>query len=256
MAETSPAVLDCNTAFGFWPRARFDLSLDRLLSELNGNGNARALSVCLAGAFLNPIRGNEETLQAARGHPEILPVATVRLGDFAWLSPYRTIGEEVELAKEQGFVAVRVTNEVKPIPFTYEPLREPVDALRGSGLPLLIAAQAKGDVTQIGDLVRGTGVSTIVFGVNASAAGGDPVEALLVARKTPEILLDTARFDYCDMLDRFVEELGPERILFGSGAPMKYFMSAYQVVATSQLSPAEKRKVFAGNLAALIGEAE
>ena len=84
-------IIDVNTAFGKRTEFDYDLSLETLLDALDDHQIAGALSCSLRGAHYDHRAGNDETIAAARAHPQILPVVTI--------DPREYLGWEEEMAR-------------------------------------------------------------------------------------------------------------------------------------------------------------
>lgn len=85
-------------------------------------------------------------------------------------------------------------------------------------------------------------------------AFGDWHRAVMVAKKHPNLLLDTASSQIDNgMLEHAVAELGPEKILFGTDMPLLDPHTQLAKVAGANISEQAKRAILGGNLAGLLG---
>jgi len=85
-------------------------------------------------------------------------------------------------------------------------------------------------------------------------AFGDWYRAVAVARKHPNLLLDTASSQIDNgMLEHAVAELGADRILFGTDMPLLDPHTQLAKVMGADISDEAKRMILGGNLAGLLG---
>jgi predicted TIM-barrel fold metal-dependent hydrolase len=85
-------------------------------------------------------------------------------------------------------------------------------------------------------------------------AFGDWHRAVMVARKHPNLLIDTASSQIDNgMLEYAVAELGPEKILFGTDMPLLDPHTQLAKVTGANISEQAKRAILGGNLVRLLG---
>jgi predicted TIM-barrel fold metal-dependent hydrolase len=68
------------------------------------------------------------------------------------------------------------------------------------------------------------------------------------------LYIDSYLFSSPDSFDVLKKGAGCDRILFGSGAPLKYINSAIQIIEKSNLNEDDKNKIFYSNLKKLLVE--
>jgi len=95
-------IIDVNVQWGFYPRSPIDASPQRVSLLLQEAGIAKGLAISLKSSLLSYGEGNRETLLISRHHPLLLPLLTVDPRD------YPRCMEELETAKDRGFVALRL----------------------------------------------------------------------------------------------------------------------------------------------------
>jgi predicted TIM-barrel fold metal-dependent hydrolase len=85
-------------------------------------------------------------------------------------------------------------------------------------------------------------------------AYGDWHRAVMVAKKHPNLLIDTASSQIDNgMLEHAVAELGPEKILFGTDMPLLDPHTQLAKVTGANISAEAKRLILGGNVARLLG---
>jgi predicted TIM-barrel fold metal-dependent hydrolase len=235
-------ILDAHTVFGSVPYQSADLSLATLVALMRKHSIGRALSLSLKGVHYDFALGNDETRQAAREHPEIIPVATV--------DPRRHLGcaEELGLRARQGFRAFRVFPEQQGWPLDFLPFLQLLPELEAAGLPLLINCSAIGTATKVVRALDGFKLNVILLGISYDTLA----EAIAAAKVSSHIYIETHRLAAPDAFRLLASEAGIERMVFGSCAPVCYPGSALMAVEKAGLTAAEKEMVLGKNLARLL----
>jgi uncharacterized protein len=83
--------------------------------------------------------------------------------------------------------------------------------------------------------------------------GGDWEQGIRIVRPHPNIVIDTAGSDpTAGLVEMAVRELGPDRILYGSDCGGRSFASQIAKVTSADISEADRRKIFGGNLRKLL----
>jgi predicted TIM-barrel fold metal-dependent hydrolase len=77
-------------------------------------------------------------------------------------------------------------------------------------------------------------------------------EVLSVMKSDAKIYLETHMLNSPDVIELAVNEVGVERLVFGSSAPLKYFSSALMPILGSGLSDEQKGAILGGNIRRLI----
>ncbi len=95
-------IIDVNVQWGFYPHALIDASPQRVSSLLEEAGISKGLAISFKSSLLSYKEGNVETLLVSQRNPLLLPVLTVDQRD------YPRCVEEIEKAKDRGFVALRL----------------------------------------------------------------------------------------------------------------------------------------------------
>ncbi len=236
-------IVDCNTWVGFYPRQAIDLSPQVLLAIMRRYGVARSLFVHTTAVFYDARTGNDLAFQVARESGGLLlPVAT--------LNPlqYRGMAAEVERRLQQGFRLFRFFPQWQGWQPKIAPFRELVSLLNEKNIPFLIDCPQLGWATEIADLVREMQVPVILSNVTEENLG----EVLCVVKSVGNLHLETSCITQPDGYDLVAEEVGVDKLVFGSGAPLHYFASALFPLLHSGLSEEDKRKVLVENLRRIV----
>jgi len=237
------AILDADTLFGAWPLRRVDLSLNRLLETLRQNKVRRALTLSTAGIFYDFRRGNEETVAACRQNADLLfPTATLdpRVGPQ---------GEE-EIAKrlQQNIRIFRFFPQYQGWPLDFLPFRELLRRLNEGEAVAMVPVTELGHLSTLLRSLEGLSLPVLLTDITPSLLG----ELLVAARAYPRLYVLTRCLTAPEHLVWLCEQIGPERLLFGSQAPLYYFSSALLPVLSSPLPEETRQRILGGNLLHLL----
>ena len=235
-------IRDVNTIFGFWASRPIDVSIAVLCEILDKHAVARAATLSTVGVFVDSRRGNDVTWQAAAEEPRLLPVGTVdpRGG-------LRCIEEMAERA-EQGFRLFALFPQTQGWSLDDACFAEALRMAGQTGAIVMVEAERQGAATLITRIAEACKARVILSGVGNHNLG----ESLLVMKNAPDIFIETHQLTSADGIELALEEVGADRILFGSGAPLKYFSSAFLRVQFADLSAGDRDAILGGNFARLL----
>jgi predicted TIM-barrel fold metal-dependent hydrolase len=235
-------IVDSNTFFGFSPREKVDYSLDALEGMLKKNSVAQAMSLSLRGVSFDFQEGNDETLAASKQRPWLIPCATI--------DPRRHLGclEEIHRMREAGVKAFRFFPDVQGWPVDFLPMRNLLVEIDRLGGIAFVPAGENGMGTRTLSILDGLLVPTILVGATYVSLG----EAIACLQSSPNLYLDTQQLVTPMALEVLTQEVGVDRVIFGSRAPERSLRAAIRMVADSSLSESDKAKVFSGNVLHLL----
>jgi len=234
-------IIDVNTIFGFWPKRKADISLDTLLRLMADKGIRQACTLSARGVFYDFIEGNRETLAAVEAHPQLIAAGTV--------NPCRWIGclDEAQWLIDQGVKVLRFFPQFQEWNIGQAPfcklLRE---VLAPSGVALMIPA--KMGFTAIGSMAAGIGNPIIVESFRYDTLA----EAIVVMQEVPNVFVETHLINSPNWVEVLKAEVGAERIVFGSNAPLSYISAATAQIEYSQVPEEDKSLMLGGNLSRIL----
>lgn len=239
-------ITDCNTVFGYWQKDVQDRSLTRLLHIMRTNGIDRALTCSGLGVWDDFVEGNEETLRVCAEHPELLPVGTVRPGDY-----YRC-REEVASLRGRGFRMVRLFPATQGWGVGSLGFRRLLDSLVESELPIFVdnGYDSTGLIAPLVDYFQGTEVPLIFSGVSYGFG-----EFLAACEVYEHCYMDTWQSFLLNQIELVRDAVGIEHVLLGTRAPFEMPGPCLEMVRHGRLSEEEKAGVLGGNVGELMGEA-
>ncbi|MGQ9455708.1 MAG: amidohydrolase family protein [Armatimonadota bacterium] len=235
-------IIDSNTVFGPWPIVRADMSVERLVKALNNHGVSRALAICTLGALHNYNDGNAETLRVCSEQPMLLPVATIDpRGHFG------SIGTVVRLA-QQGFKMVRFFPLLQHWNPDHIVFCDILDELDSVNMPVMIQSRDTGYPSALARALGNRNVPLILESITFE----NMAEAVSVMRKHENVLVDTRALRVPGALRFLVDQVGSDRVVFGSGCLRSSLASALKYVLESDLPDEAKAKILGGNIKRLI----
>jgi len=235
-------IRDVFTVFGFWTSRPVDVSLEALCAILDKQAVARAATLATVGIFVDSRRGNDLTWQAAQDDARLVPIGVVdpRGGT-------RCIEELAERA-EQGFQIFALFPETQGWSLDHACLAEALRLAAKAGAVVMVEAGQQGAPTLVGRLAERSDARVILSRVGYHNLG----ETLMVMKSSARIFVETHMLASTDALEMAVDEVGSDRLLFGSCAPLRYFSSAYLRVRFADVAEAERAAVLGGNFARLL----
>jgi len=236
-------VIDLNTYFGVYPRRNVDYSPEALRRLMEENGVSKAVTVSLKGVLYDHVEGNAETLSECAGDGGLVPAATI--------DPRKYTGQnaEVEQLKERGFKLVRLFPEFQGWPMSYSPVRSIAKAMQDVNLPLMVNTTAYGSATDLVRMTEGCTFPIILSGVGYWTLS----EAVVLMKEKENIFLESSHLDSPDAIETIVGQVGVDRILFGSNAPVTYFRGPYLTVTNSDVSDKDKEMILHWNALRILG---
>lgn len=207
----SSPLIDVNTIFGFWPWRQVDISLDRLLVLAREHHITRVCAACAMGMFIDPQRGNEQTLQAAAEHSLLFPVGVldVRCAPTA---------RDVERWTRRGMRWFRFfpAQQWRLDDLVFQSLLDPLDEY---GCVLQIPeSMGLSDIARVADRYRNP---IMVLGTGFSS--GPQLDQLL---DRSHVLADISKLNAIGQISWLAEQGHGDQLVFGSGMPLHYPASA------------------------------
>jgi predicted TIM-barrel fold metal-dependent hydrolase len=238
----STDLFDVSTLFGVWPKRRADIALPTLLRSMREHHIARACTLSAAGIFYDFVEGNHETLAAAAAHPELTPAGTV--------NPCRWLGclDEARRLIDQGVRLFRFFPQYQEWHINQAPFRKLLrEVLARAGVVLILPADM--GFTAIGDMAAAIPNPIIVESFKYAFLA----EAIVVMQERPNVYVETHLINSPNWVELLKAEVGVERLIFGSNAPLAYVSAATAQIEYAPVPEADKALIFGGNLRRLLG---
>ena len=244
-APAAPLVaVDCNTFFGVRPDQRTDFSAETLTCMMAESGIAGALTLSLRGFHYYHQLGNAETLAICERFPQLIPAATINLARYVgWR-------EDVDWCLAQGFRAFRFFPleqhwSIKDVGF-----RQLCERLSPSRTPLFFTIAPGLDLNDLAERTADLGLPVVLL----QGAYADESRTFALAKRYPHIHLDVTRRGTPHIVRYMVDELGLDRVLFGTNAPQSCIQPALNSVFVADLPEEATNQILSGNLLRLLGQ--
>jgi len=232
--------IDVNTQIGPVHGNAAGATAADLLRERRSHGIRYAL-VRHRNALMGDTRyGNRELLEACEADPGLLPVAvllpqrTDNLDEATGLGT-RVAGFWLEGRATPGGVSVASAQLIR--------------AAARTGKPLFVQIGPYGDASSIGAATADLGVPVVLSGWHYD----NSVDTIAAARRYDHLHLDTGRAAHMGAIEIAVGAIGAERVLLGSGAPLRAIQSSVNAILTARISDDAKRQVLGRNAARILG---
>lgn len=237
-------IIDCDAFFGFRAGGGSDVSLQTLLSAQRAQGVAYTMACSIKARSYDAPEGNNDTLEAARQNPGLLPVATVdpRAG-------YK-FEDEIARVAELGAAALRVFPELQGWQIDSQLFSRIVEACYMHQLPLMVAVKGAGAASQVLRRAEHTDYPIVLLGPGYGTLG----EALSAAAQRPNTLVSTSGFITPGAVEIAVDMIGLENLVFGSGSPESCIRPAVNMIIGSELPKQDQQKLLSGNMRRVIAE--
>jgi predicted TIM-barrel fold metal-dependent hydrolase len=237
-------IFDACTLFGPWPQHSADLAVETLVHVMAQNNIVRSLVTDTTGVFYDYRVGNQETLEAARQHNQLIPVATLDPRSFP------AAMEEAEKRASEGFRLFRFFPDRQCWPLRLAPFRELLQKCDGLQVPVAVTVTHPGDATELADALTFSQTPVLLAGVRPENLG----EVLCIARNDPKFHIETTHLLAPHTFETIRDTLpnGIERLIFASYSPLRYLSVALAPIMASTLSDEHKALVLGGNLRRLL----
>jgi hypothetical protein len=238
-------IVDINTLFGPLPVGSSDLTVDVLLALMKKHKVGAACTLSTLGLLLDPAIGNAATRAACSEHPTLLPVAT--------FNPTMFFGDTAPLQrlKADGFVLLRFFPTAQGWPMDYTPFQALVASLQPMGLPMMINVERVGEITTLTHVLEGYGGPVVLAGVDISTLS----EAIAALRRHANWHIELSRLLAPGSIKLAADNVGIERLLFGTSAPSHPIASALHTLQHAGLADDARRQILGANSRRLLNGA-
>jgi len=228
--------------FGIHPTHRLDMSVERLMREMDRCRIAGALTLSTVGIFHDHTRGNSITLEAAKANKRLVPVATV--------NPTIYFGSpaDMQAIRAQGFRILKFYPAEQGWAVDSAAFGEVLVEAAALKIPVMVNASRSGEPTAVGVLAVEYPAPVILCSVSLDVLS----EALAVMAKLPNVMLETHELHVPDALELIVDRVGADRVVFGSGAPRCSIASSLNYILSSTLSDDDKGRILGGNISRIL----
>jgi predicted TIM-barrel fold metal-dependent hydrolase len=249
MTYTSRGFVDVNAAFGpdhgSGPTANASISM--LVDEGRRHGVRLALAHSLV-AWADGRRGNRLAAEAAADPAHALRAIAVVAS--------RETGAAGRVAEAEalGVVGYRLDGWLASAPLSHA-TNGLLHAVARTGRPLFVPLSSEGPALGFGN-ASAIGAATAELGVPVILVGAHynhVVDDLAAAIRYPHLHLETSALAHFRAIATAVQAIGAERVLLGTGSPLRAGAAAIDAVLLAEIPDEAKRAILAGNAVRLFG---
>jgi len=132
------------------------------------------------------------------------------------------------------------------------PTREVLDTVASLGIPILYHPEKVSNFHMIATEYPRINFIMAHLGNFASRDWPEHLEAISVARRYPNVYLETSSVVFFRFLEMAAQELGPDKLIFGSDGPELDSRVELYKIKLLKLRPADEAKVLGGNILRLL----
>jgi hypothetical protein len=235
-------IVDINTLFGPAPIAASDLSVDDLSALMARHSVGACCTLSTLGILLDPGAGNTATRAAAAENPRLVPVAT-----YNPLTCHGHDGAQIH-PRADGFRMVRFFPALQGWPPRFAPLLAILRRLEPEGIPVMIDIDQPGEATELVAALGPDHVPVVLAGIGERTLS----EAIALLQVHDGLYIETSRLLMMGGAALAVERAGADRVLFGSGAPMRPMAAALASLRLAEISEQDRALVMGGNARRLL----
>jgi len=257
-------IVDCGVFFGPQSKGDLDTSIEKVLSILDQGGINRALVTSLTGLFHSFEDGNEDTVRVCKDRPErLIPLAT--------LNPRQTVDLHgaVEKIVDADFKIVGFFPSYQAWSLRLHCFEKAVLEVADAGLvPLLTlggdpagaSSQMEFDgsvqLTHVSRVARLLGKfdSPIIVRWMEGAGYLLTAEYVALGKDFSNLYFDMGNMVTIGSIELLIDEIGEDRIVYGSNTPFQYLKSSLFMLQTILISEEQRKKIASGNILKIIGE--
>jgi len=234
-------IIDSHTHWGLSASLGFSVTTGELLRQAEQSGVDRIVIFPFPSQALADESINEELLKEAGSVPQFIP--------------YYYIPDDLRpIPRARGFCGGKWhwTRGISDCSSNYKVLDDPalpkfLEQSEAIGLPLVVEEELEFTVA----FAKRSGKLNLII-PHLGMLGGNPLDFLAVFKNNDNVYFDTALAQPQTIL-RFVQEVGAERVLFGSDIPFGTMKLELRKVLSLSLNDRERESILGGNIRRLIG---
>jgi len=231
-------IIDLDTLAGSWPLRRADISVQRLLQMMESHQVGESCVVSARGIFYDDLAGNSETLMWCAKETRLIPAGTIDLRRFVG---YR---DEIRRMTDAGVKLWRLFPEHQSWSLDMAPFRRVLRALEDAGAVLFIYGQP----SAVARATAGARIPVIL-----GAHYYQMADLLAVMEEGAGFYVSTRQLHGPGALETLIAEMGADRLIFGSGAPLSAQGAALKRITSAGIAPEIRHAILGGNLRRLLG---
>lgn len=233
-------LIDVNASFGGRESIQV-FTVETVHAQLDRTPYSQAFIHCHQGAS-DAVSANDRTFALCAENDRWQPVAAIQPRDtFGWR-------EEIARCRARGVRLFRIYPDQGAWPVDSIFIDKIAEELGDTGSALLVEATTPGLPTRLVERVVGNDLP-IIF---TEGRYFPLTELLPLAQRYPNVYVETSRLTSPEGIERCVEAIGAERVIYGSGAGRYPAWVAWQTLQRAQISDEERQQIAWKNATALL----
>ena len=238
-------IIDINTIYGPYTSAKSEVDVATLEDRLLKSNVYRAVTLSSYGVYHSFRDGNIRTIKQCSDVDILIPAATI---DPRGYFEHDNVLEKI---KENGFKMIRFFPGLQNWTLDHIVLEEILDCNKSAELPIMVNISNSGDITKLYRMAK----DIVKYPVILQGVGFDNlIEAIYVMKNSTNFMIETSSIRLPSSLEYLFNEIGSDRIFFGSDACEKSIRVAIDFVISASLSDDVKEKIFFGNAKRILGD--
>lgn len=231
-------IIDINTVYGPDGSSNLESTKVKLEDYLQKNGISSAFTLNTYGIYHNYIDGNANTLNDCKDSSNLMPVATLDMRGF--------FGESsiLDNIKASGFKAIKFFPNIQNWQLDNMVFEEVLNMNNITKLPLIINASEFGDITKLNNVLSNFDYPIILSKVSFTNLS----EAICIMKKYSNVLIETSNFKIHFVLDKVIDTVGVDRVVFGSNSLEYLAKVAIDYINSASISDSDKEAIFYSNI--------
>ena len=231
-------IIDANTMFGIHPRHSLDMSVERLMKDMDKYRVTAGLTLSTVGIFHDHTKGNAMTIETSKANKCFVPVATVNP------KAYFGSAADMQAIRDQGFRIFKFHPDEQGWGIGSAAFGEILKQLSPLKSPIMLDTSHPGEPSEVGRMISDYPAPVILCSISLDVFS----EVLAVMSAHSNVMLETNELHVPGALKMLVDRVGADRIVYGSGAPRCSISSSLQYVLNSELSDEDKEHILSGNI--------
>jgi predicted TIM-barrel fold metal-dependent hydrolase len=236
-------IVDANAAIGSHPSHKLNMTVERLMRDMNAGKIASSLIQSTHGIYDRHERGNSIVLESARANNRLIPIATINPLMFFG------INQDIENLHSAGFRIFKFYPSHQNWDLESAVFSHIVKQLSSMNIPIMIDTPETGQPTKALRAAENYESTIILCSISLDTLS----ESLALMEDYPNVMIETHKLHVPGALEMITEKVGADRIVFGSGAPLRSLASSLSYIVCSNLPDDARQQILSRNILRVMG---
>jgi len=224
---------------------------DSMYEKMNKMGVDSVITAPWSGISLDGIKGNEESLYAAQKYPgRFYGYITCNVNHKEDLAAWKEYCEKYP----DVFVGIKPYPPYQKFDYSDDIVKPWFEYANEHHLPALIHAESIGDINMVEPIVGKYPNVTFIL-AHAGSSFATARRGIKLAKEYENVVLEiTYTTTGRGMVEFLVENVGADRVLYGSDSPMRDPVPQLAWVCFAKISEEDKKKILSGNIKRILNK--